>query len=353
MPNLLPPDKFHRYFSENLKLNEFSKLIDAVKKSAFIYEGNETRVVFAPELGTRVFVEMAGLCLHRLDIETVRNPQKDFNNFGGNNFWPAPEGGRYGFNYEGNTWRVQKAINNEPFILEAKSELEANAFKETVLHNRMGTKLNVKMERNFSISDCSSIIKNLKPYCCFSYIVSDSIEVLNSVKSQDALIASWSLEQFEATAATRSFAKVNNPRQSINFDYYADAGSEITYTQNGFFYETQGDKLGQIGIKKEALPEYIGFYDLNNKILCIREIIGSSGGFYFNIADNEQLNGPNSAADLYSIFNGGKEQVFFELETIGGAIIKNGLLKGSRLISRTSFGIFDTDKPIKDFITQI
>ena len=64
----------------------------------------KARAVFAPDLGARVFCELDGVCVHRLDMDAVRNPGEAFNNYGGNNFWPAPEGGVFGFNYHGDTW---------------------------------------------------------------------------------------------------------------------------------------------------------------------------------------------------------------------------------------------------------
>ena len=51
----------------------------------------------------------------RIDLAAVRQPDQPFNNFGGMNLWPAPEGGPFGFNYEGSRWYVQPAINVEPF----------------------------------------------------------------------------------------------------------------------------------------------------------------------------------------------------------------------------------------------
>jgi len=57
-------------------------------------------------------------------------------------------------------------------------------------------------------------------------------------------------------------------------------------------------------------------------------------GVYFNIADNDQLAGPFSTADLYSIFNGG-ELGFFELETIGAMQAAGDRLLASTLLSET------------------
>ena len=108
-----------------------------------------------------------------------------------------------------------------------------------------------------------------------------------------------------------------------------------------------------VRIKKDSRAKFIGFYDLKRKLLCIREIIGVPSGIYFNIADNDQKNGPCSAADNYSIFNSDEDGRFFELETVGGADIEKGFLKGSMLVSKTNFAIFEDGTQIEKFIQQI
>ena len=92
--------------------------------------------------------------------------------------------------------------------------------------------------------------------------------------------------------------------------------------------------------------------DLQRRLLCVREIVGPREGMYFNIADNDQPQGPFSAEDAYSIFNADETLGFFELETVGGALVQNGRLKGSRLLSRTSFALFDEAEPVKRFVNN-
>jgi len=334
-------------------MSKFDELIKLKTGTSYLYAKDSARVLLAPDLGARVFVELDGSLQHRLDIENVRQPDKPFNNYGGTSFWPAPEGGKFGFNYKGDTWYVQNGINNAPFLLESQNQSSAKAVKRTVLENRKGVELDILMTRNFSVSKPSQIIEKLNPAIKFSYEVADNIKVLNDISSNDALLACWTLEQFEASEFTNSFIKVRNPMQAINFDFYEDPRNQITCGSKGAFYKTNGKQKGQIGIKKESMPECIGFYDLERKLLCTREVVGDAAGVYFNIADNEQVNGPFSAADSYSIFNGPEEMGFFELETIGGADIQNGKLKGSTLISRTSFGIFDSVAPIERFISEL
>ncbi len=329
------------------------ELIELQNKNGYLYQGDRCRTVFAPALGARVFCELDGRLLHRLDIENVRNPNKSFNNYGGNNFWPAPEGGPYGFNYRGKEWYVQPAINKEPFAIQTRTSNRAKAVKQVMLHNRFGAELEVIMQREFGMDRVPEQIRSLEPAASLAYTVTDSLEVRNEVSTGQALIACWTLEQFDATDQTVAFAKVGNPQQAINFDFYEHPQDRIRYGRDGFFYRVDGQKKGQIGIRKAAQAEYIGFYDLENKLLCIREIISQSGGLYFNMADNEQSQGPFSAADNFSIYNSDIDAGFFELETVAGAMVENNLLKGSRMTSRTSFARFDNRDAIEQFIQDL
>jgi len=334
-------------------MNKFDELIELKSKSGFIYQGDNSRAVFAPDLGARIFCELNGMLLHRLDIDNVRKPNRPFNNYGGNNFWPAPEGGKFGFNYKADNWYVQLAINNEPFVLESRKSSTAKGCKETVLKNRKGAKIEVLIEREFTVTTLDEILAELKPATGFAYLVDDRISLVNNVKTDDALIACWTLEQFDASDSTISFVKVKQPQQAINFDFYSHPKDRIIYGDKRLFYKTDSKKRGQIGIKKKANPQCIGFYDLERKLICVREIVKSTDGLYFNIADNEQPKGPFSAMDNYSIFNGDEDLRFFELETIGSAEVQDGYLRGSHLTSKTSFAIFDDTEPIQRFIQSI
>jgi hypothetical protein len=334
-------------------MSDLNELIEFKRNGAFTCLAENARAVFAPDLGARVFCELDGLLLHRLDLENVRDPNRPFNNFGGNNFWPAPEGGRFGFNYEGNTWRVQPALNDQPFLMEATTGTSARARKETTLRNRQGLAMDVIMQREFAVVPLPGLVADLWPRAAFAYTVEDQIEVVSRIKTEDALVACWTLEQFEASEGAVSFARVQQPGEAINFDFYDHPGDRISYGTDGFLYKTDGRSRGQIGIRKGSAPEFIGFYDLQRQLLCIREIVGACEGLYFNIADNDQPRGSFSAADAYSIFNGDETLGFFELETVGGAQVQDGYLKGSRLRSRTSFARFDQAETILRFVDSM
>jgi len=331
----------------------FDELLSLKRSGGYLYEMPGARLFFAPDLGARVFVEVDGMLLHRLDMAAVRDPHQPFNNYGGNNFWPAPEGGKFGFNYEGDTWRVQKGINNEPFVMDGKKEKSARAQKRVVLVNRQNVKLDCLMERQVRLIDMPDWIAKLGGQSALAYAVDDRITVMNPVTIEDALVSCWTLEQFNAMAATIAFVKVAKPREAINFDFYADPSAKLSYSPQALFYQADSKQPGQIGIKCRAQAHYAGFYDLARGLLCVRQIQALEGSHYFNFADNDQPRGPYSAADNYSIFNGGEAQGFFEVETIGGAIVDKNRLLGSALTSMTCLVHFADLQRLQHFVDEL
>ena len=80
-------------------------------------------------------------------------------------------------------------------------------------------------------------------------------------------------------------------------------------------------------------PELLGALDGGRELLILRRM-DPQEGVYFNIADNEQPGGPWSAADMYSVFNGGNLD-FFELETIAPLQTEDNRVARCTLISET------------------
>ena len=334
-------------------MSDFERMLSLNTEGCAVCEVGEGRLALASELGARVFCELSGQSLHRLDVENVLERNRPFNNYGGNTLWPAPEGGLYGFNYQGDTWRVQKAINDEPFVLVSARAQAATAQKRVILVTRREVELEVVMERRMRVVEMPNLVADLGPITALSYEVDDKIEVVNAVAAADALIACWTLEQFDARDGKVSFARVEGGCEAINFDFYEHPEERIVYGRSGFVYRTDGRQAGQIGLKKKARAAHIGFWDAADRLLCVRQIVCEPPGKYFNIADNDQPDGPWSAADEYSIYNSSAEQGFFELETIGGAVIEKGELKGSQLSSRTTFALFEAVEPLAAFLDGV
>jgi hypothetical protein len=334
--------------------NKYRELL-AIKKGELLeFTHPSAHCALCPDLGGRVFGEVQGLSVHRIDLECVAKPDRSFNNFGGSNFWPAPEGGNLAFNYWNDEWYVQECINDQPFEVIRKEADSAVIQKRIALRNRAGTVLDALMRRELTTLPMPTAWlagKQLRGF--LSYRTVDSFEIHNSVTTEQALIGAWTLEQFDASPTTISFCVVLEPRSAVNFDFYHPPHASITCYPHGFTYQTDGLSRAQIGIKKAARASFIAFYDIARSLLCVRELKQYKGDLYFNIADNDQLHGPFSAADNYSVFNSSADLgKFFELETVGGAHMENGLLKGSELVTETTFAVVDDPQELRNFAQQ-
>ncbi len=327
---------------------KYEDFLEIKGKSLLEFKDGNSILCIAPDMGGRVFAFMEGLSLHRIDLENIQSPNRPFNNFGGGNLWPAPEGGKFGFNYRGNEWYVQECINSQPYNILLYNKNSAVIEKEIILVNRSNTIFNVIMKRKISICDIPPFFKGWNISNSITYLSEDSFEVLNDVRIENGLIAAWTLEQFDANENTISFCLVNSPENAINFDFYEPPIEKIVYYKKGFTYQTDGMKKGQIGIRRKSNPKAIGFIDFERKIVCIRQNLTSTkNGLYFNIADNEQPGGAFSAEDTYSIFNSSEDMRFFELETISCSDINCGKVIGSTLVSLTSFAFFENIEELK------
>ena len=333
--------------------SKFQELLRIKKGAVLVFQNGKAACALCPDMGGRVFGELGGHSLHRIDLDAARRPDQPFANFGGGNFWPAPEGGKFGFNYRLNEWYVQPCINAEPFQVDSHNDRAAVLQKQVVLVNRVGTKVETRMQRAFRL--LSKLPPGLQRYHLeglLAYQTTDTFIVLNRVPVDAALLAGWTLEQFAGTDQTISFCAVDHPEQAINFDFYEHPGERIAYAPRGFTYNTDARRKGQIGIRQAAGARFIGFYDLSRRLVCLRENCSVAGGLYFNIADNDQPRGPASAADNYSIFNSDADMGAFELETIGAAQVEQNWLKGSELISITTFAIFKNLRDLQGFMNE-
>lgn len=334
-------------------MNPFQRL-RAIKKDAVIdLEKGGARVVACPDMGARVFVELEGRTPHRIDLEAVARPVQPFNNFGGMNLWPAPEGGAFGFNYEGDRWYVQPAINVEPFTARDRTAGSVLLEKRTVLGNRKGTRLEVAMARRVGFAPPAACLEGCPIAASVAVETRDEFTVTNRVAPDQALLAAWNLEQFAATGETVAFVRVANPRESVNWDFYEPHPKAlVSWRPHGFTFRADGRHKGQIGIRKAARPDGIGFYDLSRRWVCLKENLTPQEGTYFNIADNDQPSGPWAAADTYSIFNSDADMAAFELETIGPLLLEQGHLARAPLVSRTTYALFENADAIRRFLDR-
>lgn len=292
-------------------------------------------VLVPPSLGGRIFCQMGGELIHRLDAAALRNPSPtEYDNLGGNSLWPAPEGGVFAFNYPpgGGEWMVQDGIAKAVPEVTISNGGSAKIEKRILLTNRKGVRLDLDYRRVVVTPDSvDSVEKYEVEWLC--YETEEVFEPRGAYGADEVLLAPWSLEQFPGADGIVAFGKVANADDALNLDFYGDPGGRISWEDGCFAFRLGGADRHQIGIRVKSRPEYIGALDTERSLLLIRKTKPADGK-YFNIADNDQAAGPFSAADLYSIFNGGALG-FYELETIGAMQTSGGVLSACSLSSQT------------------
>lgn len=289
----------------------------------------------SPGLQGRIFCQLDGQLVHRLDASALTSPSKsEFNNVGGNSLWPAPEGGPFAFNYlpGDDRWLVQPGINRTPAAVVSADRHSACIEKRIELTNRRGFTIALAWRRIVYLTDAPAAPE---PYCpaSIAYRTKDVLEPLGVYRQEDVLVAPWSLEQFPGADGVIAFGSVQKPDDAINFDFYGQPGGRIAYCGDGFTFALGGDDRHQIGLSAASSPQCIGAIDFRRSLLILRRT-PKMDGVYFNIADNDQPEGPFSAGDMYSIFNGGALG-FYELETIAAMQTSHGVVAASTLESET------------------
>ena len=202
------------------------------------------------------------------------------------------------------------------------------------LINAKGINVELEYRREVHVNDIAALARS----CLVkgvSYTSKDTFTALNDYPVKDVLLNAWTLEQFPGAEGIIAVGKFEcaDVSKVVNDDFYGDPLQRIAFADNLFVFRLGGADRLQIGVRRVCRPELIGAYDPAREILIIRKTSVREGK-YINIADNEQKNGPFSTEDIYSIFNGANLN-FFELETIGPMIEKDGKFDHSTVVSDT------------------
>ncbi len=313
--------------------------IKSIDPGAGILKSNDGNIYLAPGLQGRIFCSVGDMLIHKLDFELAANPADGFNNIGGNSFWPAPEGGIYAYNYPNGEWTVQDGINKVCPRLAMTSDTAGVVTKNITMRNAKGIDVELEYKREVRTNDISGITSKFGVKGV-SYISKDTFTPLQEYSTNDVLLNAWTLEQFPGAEGITAFGEFAcaeaEAKDIVNDDFYGDPLARITFGDRRFEFALGGENRLQIGFKKRCRPKFIGAYDKARGVLIIRQTEIMNCGRYINIADNDQKNGPFSTEDVYSIFNGGAELNFYELETIAPMIEVNGKLSHSLVESTTS-----------------
>ncbi len=315
------------------------ELLKKLDKDLLIISSGDGNILVSNHFQGRVFAEIGGRLLHRLVEDLAQYPDPvEFNNLGGNSLWPAPEGGAFAFNYPPKGgWMVQQGINSVKTITEMHTPEKVAVSKRISLMNRQGEVLDVGFNRIISAA-ASRFGHQDFDLQVTAYDSIDRLSIPCGIPTDKALISAWSLEQFPGAENVFAFGCCKgSAANALNLDFYGDPLPRLSYRDNFWGFRLGGANRLQIGVSAAADPLWIGAYSPDKNMVVLRSTCKRPDGRYFNIADNDQVNGAFSAGDMFSVFNGSQELDFHELETIAPVtILPDGTIGGSVLESHTS-----------------
>ncbi len=310
------------------------KQLRAVDPDLLEIVSGDGHILVSAALQGRIFCEIGGELIHQFLPALAAAPDpENFNNIGGNSLWPAPEGGAFAFNYPPRgEWYVQPAINRQAPEISEHGAGFAVVGKDIELLNRAGKRLQLRWERRVE-----AVKRPEFPVGTLAYHTVDVFSQRGALSFDEAPVAAWSLEQLPGADGAVAFGRcAGKAEECINDDFYGNPHPKLRYEGNFFRFELGGTERLQIGVRASAAPELIGSFDAGRGVAVLRFTPERSDGKRINIADNDQPRGIESAADMFSIFNGGTELNFHELETIAPVSVdSDGRVIGSRLESDT------------------
>lgn len=268
----------------------------------------DAAVVATPGLEGRLFYAYKGevVSLFRPEsAEKISTSKTGYLNPGGDGFWPAPEGTKFGYEYSTGSWRVPAAIISAQYDLVSlqSDSLEIAAEIDLINNQQLGIPCRFIRKVQVREADNSAIIEQF-----------DAIEYMGccELAAGTFSIAPWSLSQF--TVDKNSIARFGDPGEKVR-DLYQPSGDLLA--SDGKVVTMKHDDKNRIQL---ALPEKSAFVELimpEKNLQITRTSAPLADGLHpVDIADYPPDADPETPV-RYSIYN--DPSGFMELETVGGS----------------------------------
>ena len=247
--------------------------------------------------------------------EKISTAETGYFNPGGDGFWPAPEGTKFGYEYATGNWKVPAAIISAQYdIVELKSDSMTIAAEIDLINNQqLGIPCRFIRQVSVRENDGATVIEQ-----CDTIEYTGCCELAPGIFS----IAPWSLSQFFVDDKT--IARFGDPGETIR-DLYMP--SKELLASDGKVVSMKHDKVNRIQL---ALPEKSSFVELlipEKNLQITRTSAPLAANLHaVDIADYPPDADPGTPV-RFSIYN--DPSGFMELETVGGCTTE--LLPGTKL----------------------
>lgn len=269
-----------------------------------------------------------------------------FSAFGGEErFWLGPEGGQFsiyfkkGVEFKFDNWFVPKELDTESFTLVSSNKAEAKFEKEMHLENYMGTKFDLKVNRNISLLS-DSIIRNLVGTLPdgIKSVGFQSENILTNIggkvwNKNTGLLSIWVLSMLNANEKTTIAIPYKKGDSAllgkvVTDDYFGKVPADRLNVKDGFILlKADGNHRSKIGISpKRSIPLVLS-YDEKNGVLTIATFSLTEGVYDYVNSLWEQQKNPFSG-DAVNAYNDGPIEgkqmgKFYELESSSPAAALN------------------------------
>lgn len=269
-----------------------------------------------------------------------------FSAFGGEErFWLGPEGGQFsiyfkkGVEFKFDNWFVPKELDTEPFTLVSSNKAEAKFEKEMHLENYMGTKFDLKVNRNISLLS-DSIIRNLVGTLPdgIKSVGFQSENILTNIggkvwNKNTGLLSIWVLSMLNANEKTTIAIPYKKGDSAllgkvVTDDYFGKVPADRLNVKDGLILlKADGNYRSKVGISpKRSIPLVLS-YDEKNGVLTIATFSLTEGVYDYVNSLWEQQKNPFSG-DAVNAYNDGPIEgkqmgKFYELESSSPAAALN------------------------------
>ncbi|MDR1673351.1 MAG: hypothetical protein LBS09_07850 [Bacteroidales bacterium] len=290
---------------------------------------------------------------------------------GENRFWIGPEGGQFsiffkrGVNMVYDNWFTPAAFDTEPWIPTHAGKTSVRLCKDMLLHNRSGTQLSVRGDRQVTLLDNGQIRQKLGIDAVKTAKV--AFETRNVITNTGATVwekatgtvCIWILDMFtcgNGVTVIAPYRKADGRQagKAATTDYFGEIPPQwLQMTEKAVFLKADGKKRAKIGLSPlRALP-VAGSYDRENGVLTVVQYDVHPEAEYVNQQWKEQEHPyEGDAVNAYNdgpLADGSQMGPFYEIESSSPAAF---LSPGASLEHKHTVFHFAGDETELDEIAQ-
>jgi hypothetical protein len=255
----------------------------------------KAKVIVSPQLQGRVMTSTAagdkGLSFGWInrDLIASKKTEQHMNAYGGEDrFWLGPEGGQFsiffkkGVPFDLEHWFTPAAVDTESFDLVSKSASRVQMKKEIRLVNYSETEFKLRVDREISLLEGESGVKQLGVSIPASvkFVAYQSVNRITNMGTtpwtkSGGLLSIWILGMFVPSPSTTIVVPYQDGEEEklgpvVNDTYFGKVPQDrLVIGKNVMYFRGDGQYRSKIGLSPKRARPVLGSYDAVNKVLTI------------------------------------------------------------------------------------